>query len=67
VAQRVKIQQIIDSLVWSERLVALGKLATTVAHEVRNPLGGIRGAAQLPQIETKSDSEAQEYITVIIK
>ena len=67
VAQRVKIQQMIDSLVQSERLATLGKLATTVAHEVRNPLGGIRGAAQLLQLEDKSNSEIQEYIQVIIK
>lgn len=67
VAQRVKIQQMIDSLVQSERLATLGKLATTVAHEVRNPLGGIRGAAQLLQLEDESDSEIQEYIQVIIK
>lgn len=67
VAQRVKIQQMIDSLVQSERLATLGKLATTVAHEVRNPLGGIRGAAQLLQLEGESDSEIQEYIQVIIK
>ena len=67
VAQRVKIQQMIDSLVQSERLATLGKLATTVAHEVRNPLGGIRGAAQLLQLEGESNSEIQEYIQVIIK
>ena len=67
VAQRVKIQQMIDSLVQSERLATLGKLATTVAHEVRNPLGGIRGAAQLLQLEGESKSEIQEYIQVIIK
>lgn len=67
VAQRVKIQQVIDSLVQSERLATLGKLATTVAHEVRNPLGGIRGAAQLLQLEGESNSEIQEYIQVIIK
>ena len=67
VAQRVKIQQMIDSLVQSERLATLGKLATTVAHEVRNPLGGIRGAAQLLQLEDESNSEIQEYIQVIIK
>ena len=67
VAQRVKIQQMIDSLVKSERLATLGKLATTVAHEVRNPLGGIRGAAQLLQLEGESNSEIQEYIQVIIK
>ncbi|MCZ6676919.1 MAG: ATP-binding protein [Candidatus Poribacteria bacterium] len=67
VAQRVKIQQMIDSLVQAERLATLGKLATTVAHEVRNPLGGIRGAAQLLQLESDPDSETQEYIAVVIK
>ena len=67
VAQRVKIQQVIDSLVQSERLATLGKLATTVAHEVRNPLAGIRGAAQLLQLEGEANSGIQEYIEVIIK
>ena len=65
--QRVRIQDMIDSLVQSERLATLGKLATTVAHEVRNPLGGIRGAAQLLQVESESDPETKEYIAVIIK
>ena len=67
VAQRVKIQQMIDSHVQSERLATLGKLATTIAHEVRNPLGGIRGAAQLLQLEGESNSDLQEYIQVIIR
>ena len=68
-AQRVKNQQMIDSLVQSERLVTLGKLATTVAHEVRNPLGGIRGATQLLQMANDNDSspEIHEYTDVIIK
>ena len=65
--QRVKIQEMIDSLVQSERLATLGKLATTVAHEVRNPLGGIRGAAQLLELEGESDPETNAYIAVIIK
>ena len=78
IAQRVKIQQTIEALVQSERLATLGKLATTVAHEVRNPLGGIRGAAQLLQMVEYNDSteigdatqfqnEIQEYTAVIIK
>ena len=68
-AQRVKIQQMIDAVVRSERLVTLGKLATTVAHEVRNPLGGIRGATQLLQMTSDDDEtnrEIQEYTNVII-
>ena len=66
-AQRVKIQQMIDSLVQSERLATLGKMATTVAHEVRNPLGGIRGAAQLLQLEENFDANSRDYIDVILK
>ncbi len=41
-----------------------------MAHEVRNPLGGIRGAAQLLQseLEDKSDaSELTEYTNIIIQ
>ena len=66
-AQRVKIHQVIDSLVQSERLATLGKMATTVAHEVRNPLGGIRGAAQLLQSEENLDANSRDCIDVILK
>ena len=30
-----------------ERLSALGQMAVGLAHEIRNPLGAIRGVAQL--------------------
>lgn len=50
----------------SERLSALGKLAAGLAHEIRNPLGAIRGAAEL--LRSPSDAaEAARLATVLVR
>lgn len=45
---------------------AMRKLVRGVAHEIKNPLGGIRGAAQLLERELP-DAELKEYTRVIIE
>lgn len=42
------------------------ELIRNLAHEIKNPLGGIRGAAQLLELELNT-SEFREYTQVIIK
>lgn len=57
----------------SDRLATLGMIAAGIAHEVKNPLVGIRGAAQLLKSELRSAENAgaggslTEYLDVILK
>jgi len=49
-----------------EQAEATKELIRNLAHEIKNPLGGIRGAAQLLEMEIESRS-LTEYTQVIIK
>lgn len=50
---------------WQQAHVATRQLVRGVAHELKNPLGGIRGAAQLLG-DALPSTEWQEYIDVIV-
>lgn len=66
-----------------DRLAALGEMSAGLAHEIRNPLGAIKGAAQFLQdaaLETEpesasveeqgrneADGESQEFLAIIIE
>ncbi|MBN1545833.1 MAG: PAS domain-containing protein [Syntrophaceae bacterium] len=51
----------------SDRLSILGTLAAGLAHEIKNPLGGIKGATQLLAMELPGDSPLREYTEVMIR
>jgi len=54
-----------EQLVRSQRLAALGRMAAGIAHEIRNPLGTLRGFAQY--FRAKADDEASiEYSSLMI-
>ncbi len=79
-SQALKIQQMIEEAALHERLAALGEMSQSLAHEIRNPLGGIRGAAQLieigvkrmnggrePALSNKSAEDMLQYASIIIE
>ena len=49
----------------AQRLAALGRLAGGLAHEIRNPLGITRAAAQMLAQQASSDPTLGEYTAVI--
>ncbi len=61
------IRELEEAVRQADRLSTLGTLAAGLAHEIKNPLGGIKGAAQLLERELPSGSELGEYIKVMLK
>ena len=48
-----------------DRLAALGEMAAGLAHEIRNPLGAIKGAAQF--LDPSADRPESRFLEVIIE
>jgi two-component system nitrogen regulation sensor histidine kinase GlnL len=62
-----RIKDLEGTLRRADRLSMLGTLAAGLAHEIKNPLGGIKGAAQLLSMELSKDSPLQDYTQIMIK
>jgi len=75
----VQNSKLYDRMKERDRLAALGEMAAGLAHEIRNPLGAIKGAAQLLQPATTDagggaevahggvPSEAREFLGIIVE
>jgi signal transduction histidine kinase len=64
ISQRKRVQA---EIIRMDRMVSLGVLASGIAHEVRNPLAGIKAMAQTLEEEMKSDHTKIEYVKRIIR
>lgn len=53
-------------LLRADRLAGLGEMAAGVAHEVKNPLAGIRAGVEYLSRETSPDSPEQETVKLIL-
>ena len=59
-------QKVNDNFQRRTQHLAACDLIRSLAHEIKNPLGGIRGAAQLLEMTYNSDDTLKEYTKVII-
>ena len=51
----------------ADRLSALGELSAGMAHEIRNPLGSIRGAVEILQDDYSPDDAKYEFVQILLK
>src|SRR6266702_2324958 len=50
-----------------DRLAAVGRLAASIAHEIRNPLAAMRGSIQMLRGEMEGDSEKAQLMEIILR
>jgi len=50
-----------------DRLASMGVLASGIAHEIRNPLAGIKTIAQTLEEEIEPDDSKREYVSRIVR
>ena len=48
-----------------DRLATIGEMAAGIAHEIRNPLGAIKGAAQV--LEPKAGDPSEPFLRIIVE
>jgi len=50
-----------------DRLAAIGRMAASIAHEIRNPLAAMRGSIQMLRSEMDHDSSQMELMEIILR
>jgi two-component system sensor histidine kinase PilS (NtrC family) len=50
-----------------DRLAAIGRMAASIAHEIRNPLAAMRGSIQMLRADMDGDSAQTELMEIILR
>ncbi|GFE62532.1 nitrogen regulation protein NR(II) [Geobacter sp. AOG2] len=66
-AQSQRIMTVEEQLRRAERLSTMGEMAAVLAHEIRNPLGSIRGTAEILRDDYRPGDPKHEFIEIQIK
>lgn len=59
-----ELRETVGQLLQAERLSSLAEIASGVVHEVRNPLGAIKGAVEILEDELAPDSPRREFARI---
>ena len=60
-----EIRRLEEEVRTKEKLAAVGEMAAQLAHEIRNPLGSIRGSAQVLMAEPALGEEQGRLLAII--
>lgn len=50
-----------------DRLAAIGRMAASIAHEIRNPLAAMRGSIQMLRVDMDGNSSETELMEIILR
>jgi two-component system sensor histidine kinase HydH len=66
-SQTIQLSEMESQLRTADRLAVLGELSASLAHEVRNPLGSIKGASDILKNRCSDDEVVQEFTQLLLK